>query len=210
MTETTTAQQFWDTFYDDRDSAAGKPNALLVREVASLTPGTALDLGCAEGADALWLAELGWQVTAADVSATALRRAETHAAAKGLTGRIDWQRHDLARSFPAGVFDLVSAQFLHSPVAASGERENILARAAKAVAPGGLLLVVGHAGWPSWLREPPADVHLPTTAEVLGSLDLEPGRWQVELEELLERELTGPEGESGVRKDNVLRIRRAR
>jgi hypothetical protein len=78
------------------------------------------------------------------------------------------------------------------------------------VAPGGLLLVVGHAGWPSWAEEPPFEFHFPTTGEVLGSLDLEPGRWQVELEEVVESELTAPDGRPGRRKDNVLRVRRAR
>jgi SAM-dependent methyltransferase len=166
-----------------------------------------LDLGCGEGADAIWLAQRSWRVTAADVSETALRRAAARAAGAGLAGRIDWQQHDLSRTFPPGVFDLVSAQFLHSPVALDGEREAILRRAARAVAPGGVLLIVGHAGWPSWQLEVPAEVHFPTTAEVLDSLGLEPGGWQVELEELVTRELTGPDGQPGSRTDSVLRIR---
>jgi hypothetical protein len=102
----------------------------------------------------------------------------------------------------------VSAQFLHSPVAVDGEREAILRRAAAAVAPRGVLLVVGHAGWPSWLEEPPFEHHFPTTAEVLEALDLEPGRWSVELEEVVERDFPDPDGRPGVREDNVLRLRR--
>jgi SAM-dependent methyltransferase len=212
MTDTSpqmTAGQFWESFYQDRDQAwTGQPNALLVREVGSLNPGTALDLGCAEGADAIWLAQRGWRVTAADVSQTALRRATARAADLGLAGRIDWQRHDLSQTFPAGVFDLVSAQFLHSPVAPAGERETILRKATQAVAPRGVLLIVGHAGWPSWHQEAPVEVHFPTTAEVLASLGLEPGQWQVEIEELVTRDLIGPDGQRGSRVDNVLRIRR--
>jgi SAM-dependent methyltransferase len=208
----TAAEQYWEERYRDGGPVwSGRPNELLVREVASLPPGTVLDLGCGEGGDAVWLAGQGWQVTAVDVSATALRRGAEHARDAGVAERISWERHDLSRSFPEGSFDLVSAQFLHSPVAAEGEREEVLRRAAAAVAPGGVLLVAGHAGWPSWVREdPPFDYHFPTTGEVLDVLDLEPGRWRVQREELIEREATDPEGRPGRREDNVLRIERLR
>ncbi|MER5304217.1 class I SAM-dependent methyltransferase [Streptomyces lasiicapitis] len=206
-----TAQQYWDDFYRDPGTGgSGEPNVLLVREVASLTPGTALDLGCAGGSDALWLAGLGWRVTAADVSATALRRAAERAADAGLTDRIDWQRHDLSESFPEGSYDLVSAQFLHSPVARDGEREDILDRAADAVAPGGVLVIGSHAGWPSWQDEPPFAHHFPTNAEMLARLDPARRGWTVETDELLTRELAGPDGRPGTRADSVLRLRRAR
>lgn len=197
----TTAGEYWENFYQEPPAWSGRPNPLLVREVASLTPGSALDLGCGEGGDAIWLAQQGWKVTAVDVSETVLRRAAVRAP------DIGWERHDLSQSFPAGSFDLVSAQFLHSPVAADGERETILRRAADAVAPGGRLLVAGHAGWPSWLENPPFDYHFPTTAEVLASLSVD---WWVETDEVVERELTGPDGQLGWRKDNVLRIQRDR
>jgi SAM-dependent methyltransferase len=203
----TSAQQFWEDFYRERPVWSGNPNALLVREVDGLAPGTALDLGCAEGADAVWLAQRGWRVTATDVSTVALRRAVKHAAATGVEG-IDWQQHDLARTFPEGRFDLVCAQYLHSPVEQAGEREAILRRAAAAVAPGGLLLVIGHAGPPSWPHELPAGVHFPTTADVLVALDLDADAWEVELEDLVERAATDLEGRPGTRPDNVLRVRR--
>ncbi|WP_101789608.1 class I SAM-dependent methyltransferase [Nonomuraea indica] len=203
------AQEYWEAFYQAEERRwKGTPNPLLVREIGSLARGTALDLGCAEGADAVWLARRGWRVTAADVSPTALRRAAAHAVAAGVADRVEWVCHDLSQSFPAGSFDLVSAQFLHSPVAARGEREAILGRAAAAVAPGGTLLIAGHAGWPSWVDEPPFPYHFPTTSEVLDSLRLEPGRWQVEVAEVVERELASPDGRPGRREDNVLRLRR--
>lgn len=205
----TATEEFWETFYRDRDRVwTGNANPLLERETAHLTPGTALDLGCGEGGDALWLAGQGWLVTAVDVSTTALARGAARATDAGLAARVDWQRHDLARSFPTGVFDLVSAMFLHSSVAADGERDGILARAAEAVAPGGVLLVVGHAEWPTWLRDnPPVEYRFPTNAEVLASLDLDP-RWVVEVDESVEREIASPEGEPGTRSDVVLRLRR--
>ena len=183
---------------------------MLVREVESVAPGTALDLGCGEGADAIWLAQQGWRVTAVDVSATALRRAAARAAKAGIVEGIVWALHDLARSFPDGLFDLVSAQFFHSPVAATGERETTLHRAAGAVAPGGTLLIVSHAGWPSWVEAPPFEYQFPTIPEILDALNLPGDRWRVEVAELVEREVTGPDGQHGHRGDTVVRAQRVR
>lgn len=104
--------------------------------------------------------------------------------------------------------DPVSAQFPHSALAPAGAREQILRRAALAVAPGGVLLIVGHAEWPSWVLHPSHEFHFPTTSEVLDSLALEPQRWHVQLRERVDSELTGPAGQQGRRGDNVLRIRR--
>ncbi|KAA8888393.1 class I SAM-dependent methyltransferase [Nocardia colli] len=200
--------EFWENFYQEREQVwSGSPNFLLVREMDSAPAGSALDLGCAEGADAIWLAERGWKVTAVDVSETALARARARAAEQGITD-IDWQQHNLYETFPTGTFDLVTAQYLHSPVAKIDERAEILRRAAAAVAPGGQLLIVGHADWPSWVETPPHDVHFPTTAEVLTGLALTPTEWTVKTDALAERDHTGPEGQPGVRRDNVLRIRR--
>ncbi|MFE2843245.1 class I SAM-dependent methyltransferase [Streptomyces scopuliridis] len=201
------ADQFWEDFYRAKDAVwSGNANPILVREVTGLASGTALDLGCGEGADAIWLARGGWRVTAVDVSSTALDRAAGHAAAAGVADRIDWQRHDLGLSFPTGAFDLVSAQFLHSPVEIP--RDRILRSAASAVAPGGTLLVAGHAGWPSWADDDTPGFHFPTTEEVLAALDLPAGQWRVERQETLERSLSAPDGRPGTRTDNLLRVRR--
>ncbi|MEU4804040.1 class I SAM-dependent methyltransferase [Actinosynnema sp. NPDC023587] len=205
----TTAEQYWEGFYLDRDQVwSGDPNPLLVREVSALTPGTALDLGCAEGGDAIWLARRGWRVLGVDVSTTALGRAAARAAEVGVADLITFERHDLFQTFPRGRFDLVSAQFLHSPVEQDGERDGILRRAADAVAPGGVLVIGGHAGWPSWATDHPhRDIVLPTTADVLRSLDLGDG-WRVETDAVVRREVAAPDGRPGHRDDNVLRIRR--
>ncbi|WP_405791781.1 class I SAM-dependent methyltransferase [Streptomyces sp. NBC_01506] len=210
-TDSGTNQEFWDSRYNESDRIwSGNPNTVLVREVTGLTPGRALDLGCGEGADAIWLAGQGWQVTASDISGVALAKAERHAATAdaGVGDRIDWQRHDLAISFPAGTFDLVSAQFLHSP--GDMPRERILRTAASAVAPGGVLLIGGHAGLPPWEPNPHPEVHLPTPAEVLESLELPEGEWEVLLSEEHERIQTRPDGQPGTRTDNVLKLRRRR
>lgn len=75
----------------------------------------ALELGCGEGADAVWLAGQGWHVTAVDISATALARTSARAPAAGVAGRLTTQRHDLSGTFPSGTYDLISAQYLRHP-----------------------------------------------------------------------------------------------
>ncbi|MGW8744553.1 class I SAM-dependent methyltransferase [Streptomyces sp. NPDC055794] len=202
------AAEFWETRYRDTDRVwSGRPNGLLVREASGLTPGTALDLGCGEGADAVWLAARGWRVTGVDISGTALERAAGHAAEAGVGDRVAWERHELGLSFPEGVFDLVNAQYLQSPVAF--DQRAVLDAAARAVAHGGTLLVVMHAGWPSWQTEPPFDAVFPTLDGVLAELALPDGEWTVETAETVRRPSVSPEGAEGFREDNVWRLRRA-
>ena len=67
------SQEFWDEHYSSAEQLfSNNPNPVLVAEVADLSPGRALDLGCGEGADARWLAQRGWQVTAVDISQVAI------------------------------------------------------------------------------------------------------------------------------------------
>ncbi|MFC6013499.1 class I SAM-dependent methyltransferase [Nocardia lasii] len=207
MTDTVAnAEEFWEDFYRERPQIwTGNPNPLLVREVSGSAPGTALDLGCGEGADAIWLAERGWRVTAVDISATAMERGAQRAAEAGVS--IVWERHDLQASFPAGSFDLVSAQFLHSPVELPDERAAILRSAAAAVAPGGVLVVGSHAAAPSWASHAMHAHVFPTIEQVLAQLALGP-QWQVETAELVHTPSTSPEGVPGERADSVLRLRR--
>jgi SAM-dependent methyltransferase len=134
----------WDARYAGEEPVwSGRPNAQLVAEVAGLTPGTALDVGCGEGGDVIWLAQRGWRVTGADFSAAGLARAARHAAEAGVADRVDWWQVD-ARAFKAGQrrYDLVTTHFLHPP---DGGMVDVVGRLAGAVAPGGHLLVVGHA-----------------------------------------------------------------
>lgn len=201
--------EFWDALYGERDQIwSGNPNAFLVREVEELAPGTALDLGCGEGGDSIWLAQQGWQVTGVDISTVALERAAAAAEGDGVANRIDWRHHDLAESFPDGTFDLVSAQFFHSPVELP--RDDILRAAAAAVRPGGTLLIVGHADMPPWARHKPGHGHadMPSPAQVLELLDLDPDEWHEALLESPPREAKGPDGETATLTDSILRIRR--
>jgi 2-polyprenyl-3-methyl-5-hydroxy-6-metoxy-1,4-benzoquinol methylase len=137
----------WDGHYSgDGTIWSGDPNVQLVAEVAGLPPGTALDVGCGEGGDVIWLARRGWTVTGADFSAAGLARAARLAEEAGVAERTHWWRVD-AREFDAGgrSYDLVSTQYLHPP---DGGMVDVVRRLAAAVAPGGHLLVVGHAPSP--------------------------------------------------------------
>jgi SAM-dependent methyltransferase len=132
----------WDARYSEGEGArwSGRPNGRLVAEVASLTPGRALDVGCGEGADAIWLARGGWTVTAIDVSDVALTRAREAAELAGAV--VEGGRGDaLQTAFPAGSFDLVSMQYPALPKAAGQAAVRALLGTARR---GGLLLAVYH------------------------------------------------------------------
>jgi 2-polyprenyl-3-methyl-5-hydroxy-6-metoxy-1,4-benzoquinol methylase len=134
----------WDERYSGEEKVwSGNPNAQLVAVVSGLTPGNALDVGCGEGGDVIWLARQGWRVTGADFSANGLARAARHAEEAGVANQTDWWQVD-ARTFAAGErsYDLVTTHFLHPP---DGGMVEVTRRLAEAVAPGGYLLVVGHA-----------------------------------------------------------------
>jgi 2-polyprenyl-3-methyl-5-hydroxy-6-metoxy-1,4-benzoquinol methylase len=128
----------WDARYSERDGArwSGRPNGRLLAEVASLTPGRALDVGCGEGADAIWLAHSGWTVTAIDISDVAVTRAREAAERAGAA--VEWARGDtLQTPFPAGSFELVSMQY---PALPKADGEAAMRALLDTVRPGGLLL----------------------------------------------------------------------
>jgi len=131
----------WNRRYAGAESLwSAKPNRFLVAEVARLEPGRALDLACGEGQNAVWLAGLGWEVTAVDYAEVAIAKAIERAAREGVA--VDFHADDLLRYRPeARAFDLVLILYLHMP---SDGRRLVLERAAAAVAPGGTLVLVGH------------------------------------------------------------------
>ena len=197
-----TGEEFWEQRYGQSDQVwSGRPNVQLVEVVGELPSGSALDLGCGEGGDAVWLASKGWRVTGVDISQTALDRAS--AAANGLDLAIDFQRHDLAVAFPEGSYDLVSAQFLQTPL--EFPRAAVLQSAARAVAPGGLLLIVEHAAMPPWSAH--HHEQLPTAAETLASLELDPALWTVLRADSPERAVIHDD-ETATVADNVIAVRR--
>jgi SAM-dependent methyltransferase len=117
-----------------------QPNRFLVAETSELPPGRALDLACGEGRNAVWLAERGWQVTGVDFAEAGLEKARALTASRGVA--CEWIAADLLDYRPPeGAFELVIVFYLHL---LADERRTILGRAARAVAPGGTLLLVGH------------------------------------------------------------------
>jgi SAM-dependent methyltransferase len=207
------ADEFDEAFWDERYRAhsslwSGNPNGHLISEASQLAPGAALDIGSGEGADAIWLAERGWQVTAVDLSAVAIQRAAAHADRVGaeIAGRIDWRHADLTAWDPGtDRYDLVSAQYMHLP---AGLREAVFRRLAAAVTPGGTLLVVGH--HPSDMQTTMPRPHLPelyfTGDDIVALLD--PGTWDVVTNMAAPRSATDPDGRAVTIEDTVLRARR--
>ncbi|TFB97832.1 class I SAM-dependent methyltransferase [Cryobacterium adonitolivorans] len=207
-------QTYWDERYGaGNDVWSGAPNPVLVSETLALPAGSALDIGCGEGADAIWLASRGWTVTAADFSAVALERAAARSRNAGvdpaesaaIANRILWEHHDFtAWAPPEGTFDLVSAQFMHLP---SVQRTTLFRRLASAVAAGGTLLIVGHDVSDSHHQghTPPADMFF-TAAEVAASLDS--ALWHVDVAESRPRATKDPGGTVITLTDAVVSARR--
>ncbi len=198
----------WDERY--RSAArvwSGKPNPQLVAETSRFAPGRALDAGCGEGADALWLAGRGWEVVAVDISDVALRRAALHAQATGLevAGRIEWIRADLLTEPPLpGSFDLVSAQFMQLP---PEPRTALFRGLFAAVRPGGTLLIVGHhpSDMDKGVRRPPRAELFYTASDVAALLG---SGWSVEISEARPRAATTLDGVTVTVHDSVLRATR--
>jgi 2-polyprenyl-3-methyl-5-hydroxy-6-metoxy-1,4-benzoquinol methylase len=200
-------QAFWEqlwakTLRERADVVAGRPpNARLMAETASLPVGRALDAGCGHGAETLWLAAHGWQVTAVDFSATALAqgRAMSDAAGPDIAGRISWVEDDLASWMPEpGQYDLVVCLYVH----VAGSVEDMVRRMASGVAPGGTLFLAGYRA-----DDPRSDADAARGNQVQVSVEaavaaLDAGEWEWVVAEERPRVVAG----SGV--DSVIRARR--
>ena len=130
----------WDERYRDAEFVwTTEPNRFLPGLVAGLTPGRAVDLACGEGRNAVWLATEGWSVTGVDISRVGLDKADRLASARGAD--VDWVLGDATAWVADDPFDLVIAFYLQLPPA---QRSAAVASAARALAPGGTLVVVAH------------------------------------------------------------------
>ncbi len=183
------AREDWNARYAQKELLwTAQPNRLFAAEVEGIEPGRALDVACGEGRNAVWLAELGWHVTGIDFSDVALGKAAELARARGV--EVEWVAADvLVHEPPPGAFDLVAVLYLQLP---HDELARVLRRTARAVAPGGVLIVLGHDtrnlsdgyGGP---RDPSV---LFTPADVVAGLD----DLVVELAETVERTVTLGDG----------------
>ncbi|WP_308160925.1 class I SAM-dependent methyltransferase [Cellulomonas sp. GbtcB1] len=199
-------REFWEDRYRSAPRVwSGRPNPQLVDEVGDLAPGRALDVACGEGGDALWLAGRGWAVTAVDLAQTALDRVTAAAAEAGpeVADRVRTERVDIATwDAGDGAYDLVTTHFLHLPPKV---RAVAFARMARAVAPGGTLLVVAHHA--SDLRTTIGRPDLPELffdpEDVVAALD--PAGWEVPVAEARPRTATDPDGREITIRDTVVR-----
>lgn len=205
------SKDYWERHWEQNpeDAAAGRParsaepvppNPYLIRETRGLTPGTALDAGCGAGAEALWLAARGWQVTGADISAAALAQAAESAAGQPLAGSLTWIEADLVTWEPEVKFDLVTTSYAHPSI----PQLAFYTRLANWVAPGGTLLIVGHRHGSAGHGQgpvhgpehghdhgnrPPAEAEV-TLADVVNALD--PEVWRIKTAAEQDRTLAGP------------------
>ncbi len=187
-------EDFWNERYRSSQRVwSGNPNPQLVAEAAGLAHGRALDVGCGEGADALWLAQRGWEVVATDISSVALERAAQHARAIDAApmARIEWRHVDLLATAPEqDSFDLVSAQFMQlSP----GPRARLFATLADSVRAGGTLLVVAHdlSDLATGVPRPQTPDRFYTGDDIVHVLD---DSWTVVVNESRPRSVTKPDG----------------
>jgi 2-polyprenyl-3-methyl-5-hydroxy-6-metoxy-1,4-benzoquinol methylase len=198
---------FWDrrwsdVFRDNAEQVAQRaPNTYLTAAAGDLAPGRALDAGCGNGTEALWLAARGWHVTAVDFSAAALDYGRSAAAMLGqdIAERIAWVEGDLGAWTPeAGCYELVTSLYVH----VSGSVEDMVERLATGVAPGGTMLLVGHLP-----IDPATGVETPAAGQVQVTLEaavavLDVAHWELSIAERRPRAVAG----SGV--DAVICARR--
>ena len=161
----------WQSRYSQPDRVwSSNPNPWLVEVAEQLVPGSALDVGCGEGADAIWLAAAGWTVTGLDFAPAALARASEHAHDAEVAGRITWAEQDLTSWRPhPRTADLVSVQFFHAP---PDLRSQVHQRAWEATRRD--LVIVGHdpTNATQGSGGPPDPAVLYSTEDVLNTLDL--------------------------------------
>lgn len=208
MTDETSDESFdsdsWERRWDQvlrehpHQVAARPPNAHLLSEVGGLRPGRALDAGCGHGAEAIWLAVSGWQVTAVDFARTALEIGRSTATSIGpeVAERITWVEEDLGSWAPEpGSFDLVSCLYVH----VAGPAAEMVQRLGAGVAPGGTLLLVGHLP-----VDPATGASSPAAGQVQVTVDtavvaLDGDDWEIVVAEDRTRAVTGTGADAVIR-----------
>lgn len=181
------------------------PNKRLAEEVATLAPGRALDIGCGEGRNAIYLAEQGWDVTAIDFSAVGVEKGAKIAAKRGVT--VNWIVGDIGETQFPGSFDLVAVMFVHTD---PEFRTMWLPRAIATIAPGGTFIYIGHdpAGIKPGVSGPQNPVVWASSDQICEYLD----GFDVEFASVVKRPVADEPGHGdatgGVALDAVVRARR--
>ncbi|MGO1991339.1 MAG: FAD-dependent oxidoreductase [Corynebacterium sp.] len=193
---------FWEETYAQAPPRwSGRPNAALVRvltEELGDTRGRAVDIGCGEGADTIWLARQGWDALGVEVSSTAAQRSRDAAVAAGLSGADGVRFTDTGvLGIPEGeCFDLVTASYLHAP--SQDRRSSLLLNAGELVSPGGHLFILSHV-------MPDA---APEESGAVDALGFDLDAWELVRDETVDRAVIGFDGEIGGHPDRVVLLRR--
>lgn len=195
--------------WDERYAASGlvwsaAPNQFVAAELADLTPGRAVDLAAGEGRNAIWLAGLGWKVTAVDFSQIAIDKG------RQLAGDLDvtWVCADattwgLDERERRGSFDVAVIAYLQLT---PDERRAAVRGAFGALRAGGTFLLVAHdtTNLTEGTGGPQDEAVLMTAEDVLG--DLEGEAFEVVRAERVTRAVEGPDGTALTAYDALVRL----
>lgn len=204
--------EYWDGRYSAKELVwSAGPNMFLPPAVDGMAPGTALDLACGEGRNAIWLAEQGWQATGVDFSEVAVDKAAAVAQRRGVS--VEWICADVTTwrpaeqpGGPAAGFDLVVVFYLQL---ASVARKLALVNAAQMLGTDGVLLVVAHdsANLTHGVGGPQDPAVLYTAAEVVRDIGSAGLNLEIERAETVERPVEGADQPA---LDCLVRARRTR
>jgi SAM-dependent methyltransferase len=185
--------QEWDRRYDTAEYVwHAEPNRFLPPLVADLVPGRALDLGCGEGRNAVWLARQGWTATGVDFSAVGVAKGERLAAEHGVD--VEWVVADVTQwTAPAGTFDLAIVFYVQLP---APDRAAMLGHAVRALGPGGRFVMVAHdrTNLDHGVGGPQDETVLPTPELIVADLHASGVAIDIARAELLRRPVETPAG----------------
>lgn len=195
-------KNYWESHWADGNGTSALPaHPALDSELASLVPGTAIDAGSGEGAEAAWLAAKGWTITAVDISTHAINRAATRPTPPTGPGTVTWVEADLTSWRPDQQVDLVTTFYAHP----SMPQNAFYKRISQWVAPGGTLLIVGHHHDAGHGHAHPENAV--TAPEQIREL-FDPSHWIMHTAETRERTQTMPGGHAITLIDVVARAER--
>ncbi|MGL4307138.1 MAG: class I SAM-dependent methyltransferase [Mycobacteriaceae bacterium] len=200
-------KDYWEKHWQQRSvdipgvTSSNSLNPYLIRGANPLTPGLALDAGCGAGAEAIWLASQGWQVTAVDISSDVLAKAAQQEANQGLGQQIQWIEADLTQWKPDKKFDLVTTHYAHPAI----PQLEFYQRISSWVTCGGTLLIVGHMHTNGHGQQHPAHASV-TVAEVVEVL--EENLWEIVVAEECVRTVDSHGGQQFSLNDVVVQVKR--
>lgn len=131
-------KDFWNSRYAHEEYVYGKaPNVFFAQQLDRLEPGRLLLPLEGEGRNAVYAAEMGWQVDAFDFSEQGRQKALQLAQEKKV--ELNYQVHDAMEYNPlSGTYDAVGLVFAHFPSSVRGKFHSKMQAALK---PGGYLIV---------------------------------------------------------------------